>query len=80
MKQKDIALILVVCFFSAVISLIVSNMLIATPNNRQQKAEVVDKITAEFQQPDEKYFNGTSVNPTQTIRIGDVQNPTPFNQ
>lgn len=80
MKQKDIVLIIVVCFFSAIISFVASNMLISTPKNRQQKAEVVDKITDEFQQPDKKYFNETSINPTQTIRIGDAQNPTPFNQ
>lgn len=80
MKQKDIVLIIVVCFFSAVMSLVLSNLVIASPKNRQQKAEVVDKITDEFQQPNEKYFNETSLNPTQNIRIGDVQNPTPFNQ
>lgn len=80
MKQKDIVLIIVVCFFSAVFALILSNVVIASPKNRQQKAEVVDKITDEFQEPDKKYFNNTSVNPTQNIRIGDVQNPTPFNQ
>lgn len=80
MKQKDIALIIVVCFFSAIMSFVLSNMVISSPKNRQQKAEVVDQITDEFQQPSNKYFNATSVNPTQTIRIGDGQNPTPFNQ
>jgi hypothetical protein len=80
MKQKDLILIIVVCFVSAALSLVLSNVLIGNPNNKQQKAEVVDAITDEFQQPDKKYFNQTSVNPTKQIRIGDSLNPAPFNQ
>jgi hypothetical protein len=80
-KQKDIALIIVVGVVSAVIALVLSNILFGSPSRSQQKAEVVDPITADFSAPDQRYFNSNSVDPTQTITIGDGQtNQTPFNQ
>jgi hypothetical protein len=78
MKQKDIALFIVIAFVSAVISLIVSNQIISTPTNREQKVEVIDPITADFPTPDSKYFNTNALDPTQLIQIGDNTNPQPF--
>lgn len=78
MKQKDIALILVIAFVSGVVSFLVSGMLFGKPADRQQKAEVVDVITSDFSLPDSKYFNASSVDPTQLIQIGNTNNPNPF--
>jgi hypothetical protein len=78
MKQKDIALIIVIVFVSAVFSLVLSNMLITSPKHRQQQVEVVSPITSAFDTPDAKYFNGQSVDPTQLIQIGGNSNPDPF--
>jgi hypothetical protein len=77
-KQKDISLIIIVSFVSAMMSFFLSNALISTPENRQQQVSVVEPITAEFPEPDKKYFNEKSVNPTQLIRIGDTDNPNPL--
>jgi hypothetical protein len=79
MKQKDIALIITIAFFSAIISFFVSGKLFVTPSNRQQKVEVVDAINTQFTQPDKKYFNSTSVDPTQPISLGNNDNQDPFN-
>jgi len=79
MKQKDIALIIVVTFLSGIISLFASNALFASPKNRQQKVEVVEAISASFPTPSTKYFNSESINPTELIQIGTSQNPNPFN-
>jgi hypothetical protein len=79
MKQKDIALIVVIAVVSGVLSFVVSGKLFVTPSNRQQKVEVVDKITASFNQPDKKYFNQNSIDPTQTSQIGAGNNQNPFN-
>ena len=80
MKQKDIALIMVMVFVSAVLALIISRLIFSSPKNREQTAEVVDVITAEFPEPSSKYFNIDSINPTRQIRIGtDDPNPNPFN-
>lgn len=78
MKQKDVALIIVISAISAVLSVFVSNALISSPKNRQEKVEVVDTITDIFPEANKKYFNGSSLNPTQTISIGEDPNLTPF--
>lgn len=70
MKQNDIVLIIVCIFVSGVLSLVLSNILIASPENRQAEVEVVERITSDFNLPDERYFNEDSVNPTQVIQIG----------
>lgn len=78
MKQKDIALILVIVIVSGFISFLASRWIFAKPADRQQKAEVVDVITSDFPLPNSKYFNNNSVNPTQQIQIGGSNNPNPF--
>jgi ABC-type maltose transport system permease subunit len=79
MKQKDIAVIIVVVFVSGVLSFFLSRLLFTSPKNRQQKVEVVNVITSDFPTPDAQYFNKDSVNPTTLIQIGDSNNPNPFN-
>ena len=79
MKQKDITLIIVVAFVSGIFALLLSTLLISTPSNRNQKAEVVQPISATFTEPNKKYFNDKSIDPTQLIRIGETTNPSPFN-
>lgn len=78
MKQKDIALIIVIVAVSGVISFLASRWVFARPADRQQKAEVVDVITSDFPLPDTKYFNNQSIDPTQLIEIGGSNNPNPF--
>ena len=70
MKQNDIVLIMVCVFVAGVISFVLSNQFIAAPKNRQTQVEVVDKLTADFELPDTRYFNNDSVNVTQVIQIG----------
>ncbi|HVS58322.1 MAG TPA: hypothetical protein VHD60_01135 [Candidatus Saccharimonadales bacterium] len=77
MKQKDIALIIMVVFVSGIIAFVVSSMLFGASSD-SQKAEVVQPISANFEKPDSTYFNSSSINPTKTITIGTNSNPTPF--
>jgi len=79
MKQKDVALIIVIAAVSAIVSLVVSRLLFTSPANRQQKVEVVPAITADFSMPDSRYFNSNSIDPTQLIQIGNNNNTNPFN-
>ncbi len=78
MKQKDIAIIIIVCFVSAVASLFISRAIFTAPKHRQQQVEVVEAISTEFNKPDAKYFNNESLNPTRLIKIGENPNPQPF--
>ena len=79
MKQKDYALIIVIIFFSGIISFFISGKIFVTPSNRQQKVQTVDIIVSDFQKPSEKYFNKDSVNPAQLLLIGGNDNQNPFN-
>lgn len=79
MKQKDIALIVIVAFLSGAIALVASQFLFATPENRQQMVAQVDPINSEFTQPDQKFFNNQSINPAKLIQVGGGNNTNPFN-
>jgi len=79
MKQKSIVVIVTVAFLSGILAVLVSSLVISTPKNRNQKAEVVQPIVADFPEPNKKYFNDKSIDPTQLIRIGTTSNPSPFN-
>ena len=79
MKQKDLALIIVIAFVSAVVSFIASNKIFVTPANRQQKVEVVDAIDPSFQTPDQKYFNTNSIDPEPSTGASTSNNQNPFN-
>jgi mannitol-specific phosphotransferase system IIBC component len=78
MKQKDVALILVVIFFAAVVSLVVTKTIFVPDKHKQLQAEVVEPIKSEFREPDKTVFNENAINPTQLIQIGDNNNTTPF--
>ena len=78
MRQKDVALIVVIIFISAIVSLFASKAIFSSPKNRQQQVEVVQPISADFPKPDKKYFNKQSFDPTQLITIGQNANPDPF--
>lgn len=79
MKQKDILLVALVVFISGIFSFILSNLVVGSPSSQKQEVEVVEPISADFTSPDDQYFNDQSINPTQTIRIGENPNPQPFN-
>jgi hypothetical protein len=78
-KQKDIALIVVIVVFSAIVSLFASKALFSSPKDRQQQVEVVEAIDPNFPTPDKTYFNAQAVDPAQNIQIGDNNNTNPFN-
>ena len=77
MKQKDIVLIVIVVIVSGAVSLVLSNLLFG-PSKHTLTAETVEPITSQFAQPDTRYFNSNSIDPTQNITIGGSQNPQPF--
>lgn len=78
MKQKDMILIVAAVIISGVLSYVISSKLFAIPQDQQAEVEVIEPITATFPEPDSRYFNDKSVNPTQPIRIGENNNNQPF--
>lgn len=79
MKQKDIALIIVIGAISAGISFAASQFIFGAPQNRQQTVAVVDPISTDFATPDPKFFNTYSINPSKLIEVGSSNNNNPFN-
>ena len=77
MKQKDIALILVIVVISVVLSMVISKKVFVTSANNQQAAQV-ENITTNFPQPDPNYFNINSIDPTQLIQVSPNNNSSPF--
>jgi hypothetical protein len=79
MKQKDLPIILIVVFVSAVLSFFLSRLLFASSSSRQQSVDVVQSISPTFPTPDTSYFNSNAVDPTQLIQVGTNNNANPFN-
>ena len=78
MKQKDIALIVLIAAISAVLSIVISKTLFSEATSKDQKAEVVFVITNQFPEPDKAYFNTSAFDPTKQITIGQNANTDPF--
>ncbi len=79
MKQKDIALIVVIAFIGAIFAVVLSKAVFNSSDSRKLTAEVVTPITPEFNSdPGKRYFNQESIDPTQIIRIGGNENNDPF--
>lgn len=79
MKQKDLAMIIGAAVVSGIFAMLLSSAFISSSQNRNQTAEFVEPISAEFSEPNKKYFTTESINPTQLIRISESDNPSPFN-
>jgi len=77
MKQKDIALIIIVAAISGMLSFGVSQLLFGGSSGKQSVA-VVDKVTTDFATPDPKFFNAQSINPSMSIEVGSGDNTNPF--
>jgi len=79
MKQKDLAMIIIVAAISGMISFALSHFIFSSPAQRQQSVAVVDAITTQFTTPDPKFFNLQSINPAKLIEVGSNNNDNPFN-
>jgi hypothetical protein len=79
MKQKDIALIIIIAAISAGLSFGLSQLVFSSAQAGSQKAAVVDAITTDFASPDPKFFNTQSIDPSEIIQVSPSNNPNPFN-
>jgi hypothetical protein len=77
MKQKDILLIGVVIFISALVSFFVTQALFGGKKGQLQ-AETVQPITASFPAIDSRYINAQSIDPVKLISISKSDNSQPF--
>lgn len=85
MKQKDLAIIILIAFISIMISSVLANAIFNSSKKHNLKAPTVNVISSDFPQVQSEsaykpIFNSEALNPTQLIKIGTSQNTTPFNQ
>jgi hypothetical protein len=78
MKKNDFGMIIAVAIVAGIFSLVLSNFLFTPRSTKDLKAQSIDPIQSAFQQPDKRFFNEQSLNPTQLIKIGDKPNSQPF--
>lgn len=78
MKQKDLALIIVLAVISAIISYFVSAQFISKPTDLKAEVKTVEPISDVMPDADERYFNDKSLDPTEVIKIGGQENQQPF--
>jgi hypothetical protein len=83
MKQKDIAIFVAIAVFAMIISSILANAIFSSSKSRNLKVPVVQSISGDFPQVStdnnlKAVFNDQALDPTQLIKIGTSQNPTPF--
>lgn len=78
MKQKDVALIIIIAAISGAVSFAISHFVFGSPHNRQQNVALVDPITPDFASPDSKFFNSKSIDPAKLIEVGGGNNTNPF--
>ena len=82
MKQKDIAVIILVAFAAGIVSFIVARVVFKPPQGSTQ-VPVVTAIDPNFPdvKNDSKYnsiFNAKALDPTQPVQIGNNNNNVPF--
>lgn len=84
MKQKELALLIGVAFFTAIIAFILSSVIFKVPHNRTVKVPVAARITTNF--PDIKndsnyntIFNDNALDPAVPLNATNAPNNQPFN-
>lgn len=77
-REKDIAMIILVVSISLMVSYFLGNALINTDQNRSVEVEVVQPISADFDQPSPQVFSSNAINPTELIQIGSGDTDSPF--
>lgn len=78
MKQRDIAVIVAIALVSGIFSYVLANVVLGGSKAYKLTAPSVDAISADFNQPNTKYFNRQSIDPTVNIIIGDSSNINPL--
>ena len=77
MKQKDVMLILVIVIVSGIVSFFVTGLLFGS-KTKDRTVEIVDTVSIDFPQPNQKYFNEKSIDPAQIIYLDNNDNTNPF--
>lgn len=62
-------MIIFIATAGVLISFFVVRAILGDDSSEPQKVQVIDKITSEIQEPDEKIFNANSINPSVRVEV-----------
>ncbi len=77
MKEQDIAALIGIVIFAGMFSFVIASKVIV-PSDEKLKAEVVEKISSDFNLPSEEIFNSEAINPAVRIEVTEGDNPNPI--
>ena len=77
-KQKDLALLIIVVFISILVSMFASNLIFASKGYHLEQVESVPSISSRLNYPPKNYFNHSAIDPTPKTVISS-NNAIPFN-
>ncbi len=70
MKQRDIAMIVLIASVSMMIAYFVANTIFGGLNNQVEKVKTISPISGTVTEPDARVFNKDAINPTVEVFIG----------
>ena len=79
MKQKLLMTIIIAAVISAFFSVMIAKFTFGSAKSREQQVDVVPSISSTFLPANPQDFNGSSIAPTQLVKIGTSNNLAPFN-
>lgn len=78
MKKNDLAAVVLIVAFAAVVSYLAANYFIGSPQTNPVQVEVISPISDSFQTPDSRIFNKNAIDPTVKIKGGSESSDKPF--
>lgn len=78
MKKNEIALLIIIVSIALILSYTVFNALLGNRTSKQAVVKKTDPISETITTPSDKVFNGSAINPTVKIRIGNQNDQQPF--
>lgn len=70
MKKSDIATIILIAGFSAIVAFVLSNVLLGDVSEESVRIQYLDVISGDIAEPDEELFNAHAINPTVEVYVG----------
>lgn len=69
MKKTDIAMIILIATAGVMVSFFVVRGILGNASSEPQKIQVIDAVTADMPEVDERIFNSTAINPSVEVEI-----------
>lgn len=73
MKRTELAMIVLIASVSVLVAYFLAQSVLGGQTNESVNVKTIEKINAEFQQPDESIFNAEAINPAVEVQISGTE-------